>query len=251
MKSRYWAPQAKKKRMKAALKTALEDLLRSRRLQEAGPPLRGEDRRLLPLPTGVAAVDGLLGGGLPRGQVSEVYGPRSSGRTGLVLSLAAAATARGSLTAWVDPADRLAPASAAAAGVDLGRLLWLRGDERGRRARGLPEAVSAVATLVGSGLFEVVVLDVAAFPSQDLGRLPGATWIRLQRMIADSPAALVIVADAHVSHGPGGASLSLFPAGPRWSGPPGPGRLLRGLGTELQAGRHVARRTAFELTAFV
>ena len=234
-----------------ALKAALEDLLRSRRLHEEGPPLRGEDRRLAPIPTGVGRVDALRGGGLPRGQVSEVHGPRSSGRTGLVLSLAAACTARASLVAWVDPADRLAPASAAAAGVDLGRLFWMRGGGRGRRDRGLPGAISAVGTLVGSGLFEVVVLDVAAFPRADLGRLPGPTWIRLQRLIEDAPAALVLLAEAHVAHGPRGASLALQASGPRWSGAPGPGRLLRGLGTEVQAGGHAARRAGFELMAFV
>jgi len=235
--------------MSAALKAALEDLLRCRRLQEEGPPLRGEDRRLRPLPTGIQGVDALLGGGLPRGQVSEVHGPRSSGRTGLVLSLVAASMARGSLAAWVDPADRLAPASASAAGVDLARLLWLRGGARGPRARGLPEAVAAVATLVGSGLFEAVVLDVAAVPVHELGRLPGSTWIRLQRMVADSPCALVLLAEAHVARGPAGASLELRASAPCWSGAAGPGRLLRGLGTELLAGRHSPRRVAFELQA--
>ena len=233
-----------------ALKAALEELLRNRRLQEDAPPLRGEDRSLRPLSTGVAAVDALLGGGLPRGELSEVHGPRSSGRTGLALSFVAACMARGSLAAWVDPADRLAPASAAAAGVDLARLLWLRGDT-GPRARALPEAVAAVATLVGSGLFEAGVLDVAAFPPHDLGRLPGPTWIRLQRMIADSPGALMLLAESHVARGPRGVSLELRPGGPRWSGAPGPGRLLRGLGTEVSAGCHGARRAAFELQAFV
>jgi hypothetical protein len=237
--------------MSAALKAALEDLLRSRRLQDDGPPLRGEDRRLRPLPTGVQAVDTLLGGGLPRGDLSEVYGPRSSGRTGLALSIVAACVGRGSLAAWVDPADCLAPASAAAAGVDLGRLLWLRGDIRGPRARRLPEAVAAVATLVGSGLFEIVVLDVAAFTPCEVGRLPGPTWLRLQRMIADSPSALVLLAEAHVSHGPRGVSLDLRSGGPRWSGAAGPGRLLRGLGAELSVGRHHPRRAAFELEGSV
>ena len=234
-----------------ALKAALEDLLRSRRLQEDAPPLRGEDRRLRPLPTGVPAVDALLGGGLPRGELSEVHGPRSSGRTGLALSFAAACVARGSLAAWVDPADRLAPASAAATGMDLSRLLWLRGETRGPRACALPAAVAAVATLIGSGLFEAVVLDVAAFAPHDLGRLPGPTWIRLQRMIADSPGALLLLSESHVARGPRGASLELRSGGPRWSGAPGPGRVLRGLGAEVSAGRHGARRTAFELPAFV
>jgi len=237
--------------MSTALKAALEDLLRRRRLQDDGPPLRGEDRRLCPLPTGLRGVDALVGGGLPRGELSEVYGPRSSGRTGLVLSLVAGCVGRGSLAAWVDPADCFAPASAAAAGVDLARLLWLRGDMRGPRTRRLTEAVAAVATLAGSGLFEVVVLDVAAFPAHDVGRLPGPTWIRLQRIVADSPAALVLLADAHVAHGPRGPSLELRADGPRWSGAAGPGRLLRGLGAELSVGRHRPRLAAFELEASV
>ncbi len=238
---------AKEKRMSSALKASLEDLLRARRLQADAPPLRGEDRRLAPLPTGVVAVDALLRGGFPRGQVSEIHGPASSGRTGLALSLVAHSTRIGALAAWVDPADGLDPASAAAAGVDLARLLWLRGEGRGPRA--LSAAVAAVATLLGSGLFEGIVLDLAGVAPHEIHRLPGTTWIRLQRMIEEAPAALVLVADAHVAHGPGGASLALCPAGSRWSGDPGPGRLLRALGAEARAGRFAASATPLELTA--
>ena len=218
--------------MASALKHALEDLLRARRLQRAGPPLRGEDRRLRPLGTGLAALDGSLGGGFPRGCLSEVHGPASSGRTGLALALVAQATWSGALAAWVDPGDALDPASAAAAGVELQRLLWLRGDPP---ARALPAAVAAVGTLVGSGLFDVVVLDLAGVPPREIGRLPGATWIRLQRMIEETPAALVLLAPAHVARGPGGVSLPLQAGTPRWSGA-GPGRLLRGLAAEARAG---------------
>src|SRR5437867_12145170 len=121
--------------MGSALKAALEDLLRARRLQNDAPPLRGEDRRLCRVRTGVAAVDDLLGGGFPRGQVSEIHGPSSSGRTALVLSLVARSTREGALCAWMDGADRLDPASAGSAGVDLERLLWLRG--RGGAPRAL------------------------------------------------------------------------------------------------------------------
>src|SRR5437867_1989821 len=175
--------------MPSALKHTLEDLLRVRRLQADAPPLRGQDRRLSPLPTGVAAVDGLLGGGLPRGQVSEVHGPPSAGRTSLVLSLAARITRAGALAGWVDPRDRFDPATAAAAGMDVARLLWLRGKQGQPRA--LPEAVSATGTLVGSGLFDLVVLDLAGVPALEIQSLPAATWIRLQRMIEATPTALV------------------------------------------------------------
>jgi recA bacterial DNA recombination protein len=233
--------------MHSALKASLEDLLRARRLQAEAPPLRGEDRRLAPLPTGIAAIDALLRGGFPRGQISEIHGSASSGRMGLALSLVAHTTKTGALAAWVDPADRLDPASAAATGVDLARLLWLRGEGHGPRS--LSAAVAAVATLLGSGLFEGIVLDLAGVALHEIRRLPGATWIRLQRMIEDAPAALVLVAGAHVAHGPGGVSLVLHPAGPRWTGEPGPGRLLRALGAEARAGRFAPRATPLELTA--
>jgi len=90
------------------LKSALEDLLKAHRLQAEGPPLRGE-RRLSPLPTGIGPVDERMGGGLPRGQVSEVHGPASSGRTAVALAAVAGAVRRGALAAWIDPGDRFDP----------------------------------------------------------------------------------------------------------------------------------------------
>ena len=82
--------------------------------------------------------------------------------------------------------------------------------------------------------------------SSDL-RLPGATWIRLQRMVEDASTALVLLAVGHVAAGPGGLSLALAATGPRWSGPPGPGRMLSGLGAAAAAGRHSLRRADFLL----
>jgi hypothetical protein len=75
--------------------------------------------------SGVAAIDGLTGG-LPRGCLTEVCGPASSGRTALLLAALAAATRRGEFCAVVDASDALDPQSVAAAGVDLERLLWVR-----------------------------------------------------------------------------------------------------------------------------
>jgi hypothetical protein len=219
--------------MPSALKIALQDLLKSRKLQEDAPPLAGEDRRLAALPTGADAIDGLLRGGLPRGQLSEVHGPASSGRTALALGVVARCTARGALVAWVDPADALEPASAAEAGVALDHLLWLRGEAHGA-PRVLMHAVSAMSTLIGSGLFEVVVLDLATVPAVQLRRLPGTTWLRLQRLLEDAPGAALLVADAHVATGPRGVSLALTPRGARWSGGSGPGRLLEGLSAEAR-----------------
>src|SRR6516164_7804181 len=74
--------------------------------------------------TGIAALDALTGG-LPRGALSEIAGPASSGRTGVMLSALSAATRRQEVCALVDAGDSFNPTSAEAAGGDLGRVLWI------------------------------------------------------------------------------------------------------------------------------
>jgi recombination protein RecA len=76
--------------------------------------------------TGIQAVDDLLEGGLPIGAITEVVGPECSGRTSLALSFLAQMTQTEKVCAWIDVSDTLDPESAAAAGVDLSRLLWVR-----------------------------------------------------------------------------------------------------------------------------
>jgi recombination protein RecA len=77
-------------------------------------------------PTGVSEVNDLLNGGLPLGAISEFVGPECSGRTSLALSFVAQLTSNGSVCAWIDVGDALSPDGAAAAGIDLQRLLWVR-----------------------------------------------------------------------------------------------------------------------------
>jgi len=224
----------------AERKRVLEDLLRARRLQADEPPLRGEDRRRRPLATGIAELDTLLAGGFPRGELSQIHGPASSGRTGVLLALLARTTGTGALAALVDPLDRLDPASAAAAGVDLERLLWLRGPRGGGEepeAKALAQATGAVATLAGAGLFDVVALDLAG-ADRERRLLLATTWLRLQRLVENAATALVLVADSHVACSPGGRTLALEPTGLRFSGPPGPACLLTALRARARAGRH-------------
>jgi hypothetical protein len=79
--------------------------------------------------SGIAALDSLTGG-LPRGCLTEICGSASSGRTTFLLAALAAATRRGEYCAVVDASDALDPHSAAAAGVELDHLLWIRcGDD--------------------------------------------------------------------------------------------------------------------------
>jgi recombination protein RecA len=83
------------------------------------------------IPTGVAAVDQLLHGGFPLGAITEISGAECSGRTSLALSMLACSTHAENVCAWVDVSNSLNPESAAACGVDLSRLLWVRcGAER-------------------------------------------------------------------------------------------------------------------------
>ena len=145
--------------------------------------------------------------------------------------------------------SRSSSASGNPAGIALPRLLWLRGDGRNGATRTLSPAISATGTLLGSGLFEAVVLDLAGISAAARQRLPGTTWIRLQRLIEDQPTALLLIGDGHVAHGPGGATLALRGAAPRWSGLP-PARLLRGLSAEVREARRGLGGATVELQAW-
>ena len=78
--------------------------------------------------SGISALD-LLTGGFPRGCLTEICGPASSGRTTVLLAALAASTRRGEYCVLLDASDVLDPHSVAAAGVELDRLLWVRCNE--------------------------------------------------------------------------------------------------------------------------
>jgi hypothetical protein len=78
------------------------------------------------MPTGIESVDELLGGGLPSGAITEVFGAQCSGRTSFALSFLARVTKAKKVCAWIDVSDEFDPESAAADGVDLSHLLLVR-----------------------------------------------------------------------------------------------------------------------------
>lgn len=198
----------------ATARATLEALLRDRKLDStltaAVPFPAPESERLAA--TGVAAFDEATGG-LPRGQISEIVGTTSSGRTALFTACLARATEQGELVALIDALDRFDPPSAAAAGVRLDRLLWIRGDE-GDRARVVSRAIKALNLVLSAGGFGVVVLDVGDVPLPALRTLPFTTWLRLQRVIAGSDIACVVVARAPLARSAGGSSVRLEPRVP-------------------------------------
>src|SRR5438874_6877222 len=119
----------------AALRAQLESALGGR---WPSPFTFRERPRTETVSSGIAPTDSLTGAGrLPRGALTESFGPDSSGRTSLLLSLLAQMTAREEACALVDSTDAFDPLSAEAAGVDLRRLLWVRCARAGIRDSGL------------------------------------------------------------------------------------------------------------------
>ena len=197
----------------------LESLLRARRLDRtlttALPPLDPNDTHAV-APTGVTALDARLGGGFPRGQLSEVVGPRSSARASVMLQTLAGATRRGELAAIVYVLDMFDAPSAAAADVELDRLLWIRGHVvvnpgfcRDLNQRALEQAVKALTLVLQAGNFGVVVFDAAEAPALALKRLPFTTWLRLQRMIEGSQTVCVLIGPEPMARSSAGLTVEL------------------------------------------
>jgi hypothetical protein len=156
----------------------------------------------LTVSTGVTPLDTLTGG-LPRGALSEITGPACSGRTGVMLASLAGATRGGEACALVDASDNFDPASAAVAGVDLDRLLWIRcGEPNGdslrknqrRRALGRLEQVLKVTDLLlQGGGFGMVVLDLGDIPTESVRRVPLTSWFRFRRTVEPTATVLLVV----------------------------------------------------------
>ena len=164
--------------MKSAAIFRLESLLQAKQLDGTLAGLR-LDPGIRTASTGLEELDEMLGGGWRRGEVSELVGARSTGRTSVLLATLAAATARGEVVGLVDAVDRFDPESAAAAGVALDRVLWVRGPtltvELARPAmieRTVHQAIRALDLIVRAGGFAIVALDAADVPARHLRALP-------------------------------------------------------------------------------
>lgn len=209
--------------------TRLESLLQTRKLDatlakvpEAPPAVAA---------TGIPQLDQTLAGGWRRGEVSELTGPRSSGRTTLLVATLAAAAARGEVVGLVDTFDRFDPPSAAASGLTLTSLLWVRGPSithvqpAGRRAAGetsliataVQRAVRAADLLIRAGGFGLIALDLADVPPHTLRVLPWTTWRRLAHANDGRDTAVLLVAESPLGRSARGATVRLS-ARPRWTG---------------------------------
>ena len=196
--------------MRAALEALLRDHKLDVTLTSSAPWTEVPPDRLAA--TGHGDLDGALGGGLRRGHVSEIVGAASSGRTTLVMSALAAATARGEVAAIVDVCDTFDASSAEAHGVDLTRVLWVR--ETGDPVR----ALKAFSLVLQAGNFGLVIFDLADVAASVVRRFPFTTWMRVARTIEGSDTVALLVASERTARSPLGVTVALEASPARWMG---------------------------------
>ncbi|HMD97939.1 MAG TPA: hypothetical protein VKM93_11510 [Terriglobia bacterium] len=137
------------------------------------------------VPTGITALDALTGG-LPRGGLTEISGPDSSGRTSLLHAILGSATRREEECALVDASDTFDPWSAPGAGVDLRRLLWVR-------CVNLEQTLKVTDLLLAGGGFGLVAVDLGNVSPKLGRRVPLASWFRFRRVVEHTPTILVFL----------------------------------------------------------
>ncbi len=138
------------------------------------------------LATGLAGVDGPLGGGLPRGALSElVFSAPSSGGQLMLLHLLRAARRSHRFLALVDGADGFDPGTIEPASL-LRQLLWVR-------CSGAAQAMQAADLIARDSNFALLALDLRGCGARDLRRVPPTTWYRLQRVVEPTDTVLVVL----------------------------------------------------------
>lgn len=182
----------------AALRIQIEDALATR-FPAALTPVARTVRETAT--TGIAAVDTLLEGGLPVGAISELVGPECSGRTSLALAFAARRTAEGQVCAWIDAGDAFDPESAAASGVRLRQLLWVRcgnhlSEKSGKPWARLDQALRVTDSLLQAGGFAAIVLDLGSMDPAHGMRIPLPSWFRFRQAADRTRCSLVVLGQA-------------------------------------------------------
>jgi hypothetical protein len=162
--------------------------------------------------SGLPELDALLGGGWPRGALSELCGRRSSGRTSVMLAALARAARAGEATALVDTGGALDPRAAEACGIPLPRLLWIRCAPA--------QALKAADLVVAAGGFDVVALDLG----DERPRIPTAAWVRLKHGAERQGTSVLVATPARAVGAFAAAAVELAGAAPRFD--EGAGRAL-------------------------
>lgn len=199
--------------------------------------------------TGIHEIDELLNDGLPVGAISELTGRSSSGRTSMALSFLAQRTRDSNVCAWVDAHDTFDPESAAASGVCLNQLLWVR-------CRNLPaasgagiaqkypagkdkpwtrldQALRATDLLLQAGGFAAILLDLGDAAVEHANRIPLATWFRYRQAADRTRCSLVVLGKAAYAQSSAAIVLECQSMRAEIAG----GIVLRGFTYSVQRGR--------------
>jgi len=137
------------------------------------------------LPTGLAALDQITGGGLPKGAITELTSARMSAGSALLIGrLLQSAYEKRTFFALIDGRDSFDPQPLG--NLILRNLLWIR-------CRKMIEAVKAADLLLRDGNFPLVVLDLVLNAPTELRKIPQTTWYRLQRLVEPTATALLVL----------------------------------------------------------
>jgi recombination protein RecA len=166
----------------AALRSKVELALAGR----VAAPFNYRDRQeVVTVSSGIPEID-LLTGGLPRGALTEIFGPSCSGRTSLLLSALSARTAQEEACALIDGGDAFDPHSAEAVGVELRKLLWVR-------CRNVEQTLRATDLLLQGGGFGLIAVDLSDIAPRLVRHVPLDSWFRFRRAVEDTPTVLVLL----------------------------------------------------------
>src|SRR5579859_6787033 len=131
--------------------------------------------------------------GIPRGSLTEICGPPSSGRTTLLLSLMRHVTQNGECCALIDTSNAFDPLSAAANGVFLKRLLWAKCAQRHGKLSAPDKALKATDIIINGGGFGLIVLDLADVEPHLARKIPLTSWYRFSRAVESTSTAFVVL----------------------------------------------------------
>ena len=166
----------------------------------------------------------------PQGALSELFGAASCGKTAFLHRFMAEASTRGDFCALVDSRGVFDPLSASEAGVNLRRLLWIRGNAR------IENTFKAADLILHSGGFGVVVLDLCDVPLRDLNRIPLSYWYRFRLAVENTSTRLIVTGDQPLVKSCARVQLEVKRERFLWRGP-----VFEGIEFEALSRKHQAR----------
>ncbi len=179
---------------------------------------------------------------MPSSALQSVLDGRFAERTTLLLSALAQATQREEVCALVDVDDTFDPASAAAAGVALERLLWIRCGGSAERALKVTDLV------VQGGGFGMVAMDLGNTPPETARRIPPASWFRFRHAVQNTNSVLLVLEQGPYARSCAALSLETSRQAVAWSGAANCSQLLRGMRLHIE--QHKPRtRIAFDFAS--